>query len=296
MTMFPYPGTFLPPGGSGMGNVFFVHGFNGLNTNEGVDPAFPLQTITYALTLCVAGHNDYIIVLDAWSEDTPIVVNKSRVHIIGLGCYGVPLVTLTSNADSAIFQIDGDNGDFCEIAGFDLGGGNNHAGIEPSPGVATADLVYIHHCNFGSEYCGDTPQDGIGLYAVHGAKAWLIEKCKFFGASDTGGGQLTADGVVIAEGAKHEIKDCVFLGCPGVAINVTGQAIIIRNNEIALDADTAGAGITLGAGATRCLVSYNKAAFGEALAALNNPYVDNAGANANAWTANYDHETSGPPA
>jgi len=279
----------------GLGKVFYVHGFDGDDGNNGVDPSTPFKTITYALSQCVSGRNDYIIVLNGWSETTPIVVNKTRVHIIGMGCDGMPLVSLTSSQDSEIFQISGDAGDFCEIAGFDLGGGDNHAGIEPAAGGPTADLVYIHHCNFGSEYCGDTPQNGVWLPAGAGAKAWKIEKCKFMGTDGDTGGKLTASGVRIDEGAQHEVVDCLFSGCVAPSITIMGQAHVVRNNDIAMPADALGGGITIAVGSANCVVIGNRAAFGETAGALAKPYLDNCGANANIWTANYWHSTYTDP-
>ena len=283
----------------GLGRVFYVNGLDGNDTWNGIDPGTPFKTIAHALDQCEAGNNDYIIVFNHWSEDVPIVVNKTRVHIIGVGYPGRPMVILTAgDEDEPVFQISGSAGNFCEIAGFDIGGGNNHAGIEDVLAEA-ADFVYIHDCNFGSEYCGDTPQDGI-LLANFGARSWKIERCTFLGASDTGGGTLTRDGIrlVNANLFHNEIVNCLFMACPGIAINVDSGAVIIRHNHIVLDTNQQGAGITLGTLSARCLVSDNRAACGEdsAHAGSNaNPYEELAGLNSNAWTANYWNELLTPP-
>ena len=288
-----------PPG---LGQVFYVDGNTGNDDNNGIDPGTPFKTIAYALTLCnrganVKGWNDYIIVFNHWQETVPIVVNKKRVHIIGIGYPGRPMVVLNASIDQPIFQIWGDDGDFCEIAGFDLGGGANHAAIECGGAPNTPDFVYIHDCNFGSEYCNNTPLHGIWHGAGQGGRSWKIERCTFLGAADTGGGVLISDGIFIAGGnlAHTEIVDCLFMACPGIAINVESWGCIIRNNDIVLDADTQGAGITLGAGATKCLVSGNRAAYGQATAG-NSPYEDLAADDANAWIGNYHCETVIVPA
>ena len=281
---------FRPPA---LGRVFYVHGFTGLNTNNGIDPGTPFLTIAYALTQCANGRNDYIIVLNGWSEDTPIQVaaDKSRVHIIGMACDGMPAVSLTSNADSPIFEV---GGDFVEIAGFDLGGGDNHGGIEPLAGE-TSDMVYIHHCNFGSEYCGDTPLHGVFLPTglTQGAKGWRIKDCKFMGGTF---GLLTSSGVKIDEGASHEVCDNLFSACPAPAISILGFSIIVRNNDILVATDVAGGAITVLVGGALNYISNNRAAREEAAAGSLNPYLDNAlDAVTDAWVANYHAETLTAP-
>ncbi len=279
----------------GLGRVFYVHGLTGSNANNGVDPNTPFLTIAYALTQCADGRNDYIIVLDGWSEDTPIeiVADKSRVHIIGMACDGMPLVSLTSNADSPIFEV---GADFVEIAGFDLGGGDAHGGIEPLAGE-TADMVYIHHCNFGSEYCGDTPLHGVFLPTglTQGAKGWKISKCKFMG-DDTVQGTLTSSGVKIDEGAQHEVSDNLFHACPVPAISILGFGITVKNNDILMGTDAAGGAITVLIGGSMNFISNNRAAREELAAGSQNPYLDNAAdAVTDAWVANYHAETlTGP--
>lgn len=282
-----------PPG---IGKVFYVHGWTwgtpiGNDANNGIDPSTPFLTIRHALDQCVDLRNDYIIVLNHWSEITPIHVDKQRVHILGLAIDEMPVIAMTTDHNDPVFMIDGDLGSMCEIAGFDLGGGDAHGGIEPLFGGSTASSVYIHDCNFGSEFCGDTALYGIWLPPGSGAKAWKIVRCKFMGSGIAGGlGTLVGSGVRIDEGAHHEVKDCLFMGCVAPTILAEGHGLIIRNNDIAMPADAAGGGITIGATSLDCIISNNRASFGEALAGLFNPYLDNAAVNANVWIANYRNE------
>jgi len=280
----------------GLGRVFYTHIWDGDDDNNGIDPGTPFKTITYALTQCVSGRNDYIIVLEGWNEATPIIVNKTKVHIIGMSCDGMPLVAMTNTDDEEIFQISGDLGDYAEIAGFDLGGGDNHAGIEPAAGGPTADHVYIHHCNFGSEHCGDTPQHGIWLPAGAGARGWRIQKCKFMGVNANTGGKLTASGIVIAEGAHHEILDCLFELCVVPAISLFGHGHHVINNDFQVPTDSAGGAITVQVGGGRNLISNNRAAYQEAEAG-NIPYRDLcADEVTDSWVANYQNEAIVDPA
>jgi len=277
----------------GLGRVFYVNGVaGGSNNNNGIDPNTPFETITYAIGQCQANRNDFIIVLNAWSEATPIIINKHLTHIIGLGCDGMPIVTLTEDGDDDnIFEV---GADFVEIAGFDLGGGGTSAGISLD-GAGTWDMAYIHHCNFGSEYCGDTPLYGIDV--ILSAKTWKIDRCKFMGTG-IGGGQLTSNGIHVAPGVNHQISNCLFVGCvsASAAINADATALSILNNDFVLATDVAGGAITLAVATSRCIVSNNRAAFGDTEAGLANPYLDNAGADANAWVANYKNEILTAPA
>lgn len=283
-----------PPG---LGRVFYVHGFNGLDTNNGLDPGTPFRTIAYALLQCANGRNDYIIVLNHWHEAMPIQINITRVHIIGLGFPSLPQIAMSvDGVDTDIFEIMGNLGDMAEIAGFDLGGGVTHAGIEFG-GLGVADGVYIHDCNFGSPYCGDTPLYGIWSAGAGHGRSGLIERCTFMGAGDGGaGGTITGDGIR-HEMWQTEIRHNIFLGIPGVAIYQDGcNSVKIIENFIMVDADTQGAGITFGAGSDRNLIAGNRAAFRLAQGALTNPYLDIAAANRNAWVGNYWSEALAAPA
>ncbi len=90
-----------------LGRTFFVDGIGGNNTNSGTDPSDPVLTITYALSLCTADQNDYIIVLDCWQEAMPISVNIAQVHIIGWANFNpiAPYPTLNAAADTACLSI-----------------------------------------------------------------------------------------------------------------------------------------------------------------------------------------------
>ena len=272
-----------PPG---LGRVFYVRIWApGDDGNNGIDPSTPFSTITYALTKCEAGRNDYIIVLDSWNEATPIIVNKSNVHIIGLCNPGLPFVSLTTDGDDdPIFQLSGDDADFVEIAGFDIGGGNSHGGIEPL-GVAAADMAFIHHCNFGSEHCGDTALNGVLLGAALGARGWVITDCKFMGTDGVGGGTLIAHGVNIAAGVHHTVQRCLFLNCANPSLQLDGHACFILDNRFVIHAAADGAAITTGVASSLSMIDGNSAMLGGETAMANNPYLEG-NPDANNWGEN----------
>jgi len=275
-----------PPG---MGRVFFCDLFNGSDTNNGLSPDTPFSTIAYALTQCVARRGDYIYVIDGWNEATPISVNIARVHIIGIGAPNLPFVMMTEDGGGdAIFVMANTEADYAEIAGFDLGGGNASGGIEATVGGDATDRVWIHHCTFGSEHCGDTALNGILLSAAMTARGWLIEDCKFIGVNGVTGGTLTGSGIVIGGGVHHTVKNCEFELCVLPAIDLAGFANTIRNNVFSLPADAAPGGAirTAAAGVGNCLIDGNCAMEGAETAMAQNPFLEQS-ADANHWGRNY---------
>lgn len=262
------------------GHIFFVDGFTGSNGNSGTDPANPFLTITYALTQCVNNRDDYIFVLDCWNADAgAIAVNKNRVHIIGIGNGLAPAPMLAATGDTNIFTVPGD---YCEIAGFCLGGGASSAGIECSGALN----LWVHNCEFGNADNGDTPAYGI-LCTQGTVNAYmLIENCVFLGSGGTSQGKISGDGIrAIGTNICRStiIRNNIFGQIPGIAINMTNMyGGFILNNQIALDANTSGAGITL-SGSTGCLIDGNHASYGKTDATA--PFVDSGVANC--WVLNY---------
>lgn len=274
--------------GSGLGNVFYVDGVNGNDLWDGLTPGTPFATITHALTQCVADNDDYIIVLEHWQE--VVAINVTRVHIIGVPANpNHSFVQMNAAADTAIFTVTADSNN-CEIAGFSFGGGATHAAIENVGGTPMG--LYIHHCQFGHSFAGNTPQDGI-LIDLNATNI-RIENCTFYG--NLAGGTLTRDGIRWAgagDPLNGAIEDNHFLACPGVGINFVSVAagtggIIINDNRFACGADVQGSAITLAATCAGFLVAENKALYGDLTAAMaNNPYLDQAAAFSNHWMANH---------
>lgn len=278
----------------GAGNVFWVDGINGLNTNVGTRPDQPFQTITYALTQCVNDHNDYIMVLDCWQQEPawPITVNVTRVHIIGLpgsaNGYNGGYPAMQPTDDNPIFLVDAD-GRYSEIAGFNLSGGATSGCIHLGQAIG----VWIHDCIFGSDLAGGAPQDGIRFTAGN-AEIALIEKCRFIGDSGHAKGVISRDGIYQPAGGGSRclnamIRDNHFLGLANIAIELLfGEGTEILDNVFSLPGDVQGAAITLGVATEGCLASGNKALYGDVTGAMaNNPYLDSAPAFANHWMANF---------
>jgi len=284
----------------GAGNVFWVDSVNGNDGNSGIRPDQAFATIIFALTQCVANNNDYIMVIEDWQEAATITVNVDRVHIIGLANYLRPnsnnlFVALNSvTNDFPIFTV-GSLCAYCEIAGFMIGGGAGHAGIENPAGEGTPSSLHIHNCVFGHSFSGNTPQDGIFIDV--NATNIRIEHNVFLGIPG-GKGLLTRDGIRWDAGGdplNGNIENNQFKGLPGRAMNfiavadATGGITIKDNVVVCKEAYAVGDAVHLGATCRGFMVEGNKAMYGQLTAGMaNNPYQDNAiVAPFNSWAHNY---------
>jgi len=262
----------------GAGKVIFVDGISGADSNPPDDPAKPLKTIAYALGLCRNDKDDYIVVLDCYQQEAswPIVVDKSRVHIIGLDVGNGKFPRMAPPGDTAVFQV-GDKGYF-EIAGFSLGAGAAHACIEVEAGGVEARGI-LHDLWLGWTESG---QDGILVPDNTDAPELEIAD-SFFGSG------LTRDGVRLAgNSTRGIIRRNLFNKVGGIGINALKAGSDIRAilSNVFRCADAAdGEAITLAAGVGNAVIDDNRAAEG-AVAMTNNPYRDLSGS-LNAWGANY---------
>lgn len=176
------------------GFIFFVNHFTGLNTNDGLTPQTQFQTITYALTQCVAGRDDYIVCTDVWDAEPafPVDIAIPRVHILGLSNPELPQPWCTMNGGGAasVFHFLA-AADDSEISGFQCinpGG----AGIQ----LDAVPALWIHDMGFGET---GAIQDGI-LGLVNDAPSFSqIERCRF-------GWQLTRDGIRLPSPTKTVIR------------------------------------------------------------------------------------------
>ena len=258
-----------------IGDIFFVDAFAGLNTYDGLSRSSPVQTIAYALDQCVDDHDDYIICMDTWQQDTfPINVNKSRVHILGAGHWGGMYPRMAPTEDTAIFTISTKG--YIEIGNFSLGAGATHASIEFISATSEG-RSWLHDVWFGHT---ETGQDGIKS-TIGESPEHLIERCVF-------GKLLTRDGIRLeAVSTRTIIRENLFRLVPGVGIDVVAintDLGAILDNRFSLEAQAAqGAAITIAAGAVGCMVDGNKAMEAGA-ATTNNPYED---AGACDWGVNW---------
>ena len=271
--------------GANQGDVYYIDGA-GPDTNDGRTPTTPLASFEAALALCTNDRNDTIVVLDYWAAGTeswPIVADKSMVSIFGVPLGGALWPQVNPPGDTAAFSITAAG---VEISHLSVNGGATHGAIEIGAAVWGTE---IHHCWFGE---AGTAQDGIRDVATFDAVYLKIYGCRF-------GAGLTRDGVRIDHNATRGIIGVPgleanwFRGVGGIAINCNaqfGQGGIF-DNRISMLADTAGGAITIAGTNSGIHIDGNSATFGETAAAHNNPYLDNAGADANEWGYNRWSET-----
>lgn len=275
----------------------------GSDSYDGLDPNYPLATITRALALCTAGNGDYIFCLDGYDNDeATITVAKSNVHIIGLGNANIraPFVWLKVGA-LAVFTLQGGDAANVEIAGFTLGADSTHPCITTSAGTST-NLIYghIHHCGFAAS--GDASfvaRDGILCGDNAGLDGCVIED-NFFGE------QLTRDGIRFANFYWGLIRNNIFRMTSYKGIYQTGSGALhgtpdIISNKFAqkMPALDKGSAIYI-TDSTGGFIDDNHAAENADGTCDNNPYVDlsngTADTTVNAWGVNWVGYAVGVPA
>jgi len=257
--------------GAALGGIFYVDGCAGSDDNTGLDPLQPKLTIAAALAMCVNDHNDTIVVLDYYDleSDLAVTINKSKVTIIGAegGCTDRSWTCIHATADTACFIVAAND---VRIHNFYFDAGPAHAGVEFSGAKCR---LGIFDCWFGT--------GAYGIMSVPGGVGFSLEiaRCMFCQA-------LTAQGIYINDDpAFIFVHDNFFDESQGVCIEVVqgGGGRICDNTMSCLDAQ--GAGITLGASVTRCLVARNCAQNGDAVMGAV-PFLDNAAGDVNHWVGN----------
>jgi hypothetical protein len=285
------------------GNTFFVDPDNAYasDANAGTDPDRPLSTIQAGIDLCSDFNQDYVFVLRRLTTDitttTPILMGAHAMHLIAVSNgnpQGALIRLVHTNATDNVLEFPQDEGFHCEIAGFGFAGGATTKGgiaVTGSGGGTTG--VWIHHCNFGGILTKGTPDYGIFSESGGEFQASTIEDCTFYGSGNNAKGLIAVNGIslVPASGSaanKHLIiRNNIFMGIPGIAISIDkSSGVMILDNKMSLDADTAGAAVTLGSGCLGCYVNGNHADFGDT-ANTTTYYVDSAAGDANSWGLNY---------
>lgn len=286
------------------GNVFYVDGRDGYGNDEksGKNPEEPMLTLTAALARCTNDNNDFIFVKDYWQptgETWPISINKNRVHIIGLANPGpLPYPAIHPTGDTAAFQLTS-SGQYCEIAQLTVGGGNSHGGVDAG-NEGQVDGMWIHDILFGHSWFG-TPLCGI-YFPTGGSRGGYgnrIERCRFLGDLNVGGGAITGDGIYDENAAQTlydlDILDCTFLGTT-IGINLAkasgGQ---IMNNVFTISDGADGEAITLQAGCAGGMIVTDNRAGNLATDPTNNPFRDLGGTKSH-WGLNYKGVTATLPA
>ena len=262
----------------GVANVYYVNGVTwsngfaaGNDGNDGLSIDKPLHTITKALSLCTNEGNDAIILLDYWAatgETFPVSINKSVVHILGVGGHPLYPWVQVYSAAAACFDIVADQVKI-ENIGF-------------TPVSTSACLTFddnkkgawIKGCLFNSGV------SGIKLLSSDVAFGLAITDCIFVSALSVGGIDIDDDP------AFTYIAGNYFDRLTGDCINITsGSFGVIKDNHFSLKSNGEGLAITLGASCARWHVTNNYATYGEAT--TTSPYDDAGTSTTNGWGLNY---------
>lgn len=276
-----------------VGQTFYVGGLNASNNNTGKNYGNPLLTMAAALALCVDQNHDYIFVLDYWrpsGETWPIPITKDHIHIIGVGGQpGLPWPAVHPSTDVAAFQLYS-SGQYGEIAGLTIGGGNSHGGIDWQ-NEGQVDGFWIHHNIFGHQWFG-TPKSAIlqPAAASRGGYGCVIEDNVIMGDLANCGGGITGNGIDMLGAVMSydlTIRRNRLMGC---AININlikvTNGMILDNRGICADS-VDGELVSLLAACRGCMVDGNRAMNGGDAAMTKEPYRDVAATNKNHWGVNY---------
>lgn len=209
-----------------LGRVLFVDQVNGLDTNNGIDPGTPFQTITEALTHCLADRGDYIYVLvtaDGSEALYPVDIDVAQVHVIGVGRHApMPLQPINGGGNDCFhLSVDG-----VEVAGFGF-----HTTAASARGITTVALMscWIHHCAFATSAQGDGLISGIGQQGQQ-IPWWLVEDNIFGSGNNTAVG--VTDHCIDADSVGAMIRKNIFYCNPSgdqpciICTNVEIGAII----------------------------------------------------------------------
>lgn len=262
----------------GAGKVFFVNGFSGSDGYPGDDPEKPLATVTRAHALCVAERGDYILVIRGGADTHPIVIDKARVHLIGV-TGKAPQTYAGWTAAEGPLQIAANQ---VEVAGLTFQADATHPGIEFT---AFSWGAWIHHCSFGTVM---PTQDGI-LADVdqEGPVGGLIEDCVF-------GRSIARDGIRLWAPTRAVIRNNIFriTGAGGIGIHICGpgQFGAILGNVFAGIGGANGEAIRIDNALTvNGLVAGNRAGNLKGVDyGANVPFLDGG---TNHWTDNYQNNT-----
>lgn len=261
-----------------IGSVFYQDGTNGLDTNPGTLEA-PVLTLTYALSLCTGGANDYIFSLgnpgDGGEAAWPIDINVSKVHIIGTPTQASPSPLFDAPADTDCFTLSASN---VEIAGLEMSAGATAACIASSGTIWKAN---IHHNWFATQ---GGARDGIHQEGAVDCPHWYVWR-NVFGNPDVG---ITRDAIRVDQNMTRSFfRDNFFhVTSGGLGIHFqglcTGNMVVLDNR---FNCPDAGAGEAITLSATAIIFADGNVAGQGKVAMANNPYVDTNGTGN--WGVNY---------
>lgn len=267
------------------GDVFYVTDAarGGDNANNGLSPATPFLTITYALTQLTGLRDSYIFVQRTTlaSETWPITISQSYLHLIGTPDQASPTpgIAPQDNNHGIVLAAGG-----IEIAGFLFydTAANQNACIY----CGTAQWMnHIHHNYFAWS------SEAYDCIRLENAPVQTSIHDNYFGLHgfDRYGIYFSSGRINIERNVFH-VEGRIVSGTCGIYGSSDFGGVIKDNVFRCLD-DAQGEAITVGG--TGLLVTGNYAMEGSNAAMANNPFQEDG---TNHWGLNYDNQTARLPA
>ncbi len=295
----------LPPT---LGKIFFVgHGEDSFVKNllhefptdsDGVPRVYLTTTsaatdelaIQAALDACVAGRNDYVIVLasnDDYDLAAAITMSKRDVHLIGMDYLFNKLETGSNSAtkihqygDFDIITLTGGN---CEIAGFYFKNAVNQGTVMVTGGAA--DFSHIHHNHFSMNA---TTTSGVAQVdmASSSSSFQVVERNTFA----TNSSNLTFDSLINIGSSNtwaRVLKNHFIIGDGCTVTSVIRNLAykgVVNDNDIQAANGGGGATSTI----TNCITIGGGSASGNRMAVVNTTTTDLSGGGTYSFVENYN--------
>jgi hypothetical protein len=267
-----------------VGNVFYVHGASGADTNDGLTPGTPFLTITHAVDQCVDWQDDYIFVLSypnmAAGETFPIALDTHKVHLIGTTKQASPSPGIWNNAGHCI-KITAHN---VEVAGFVFAAEAASDCIQ-----VTGDQwqVHIHH-NYFAWTAG-----ALNCISLEGSPVNTSIHDNYFGLHGYTGYAIGAGlvGRINIERNVIFVQGRINTGANGIILTTDFGGVITDNYIVCPDANP---GEAIQLSGPNFMVTNNRAMSGRAANMTNIPYNDVT--DQSHWGLNYDNQTARLPA
>lgn len=206
--------------------VFFVDPANGSNSNSGLDPAHPLDTVSNAHGRCVAGRNDVVMLIGDGSttgtsrEDAAVTWSKNSTHLIGVGS---PVKgwnrarlapTATTTAFANFFTLSASGCIFANIAMFH---GFNTGTTSQICLTVTGHRNYFYRCHIaGAGDAESANSTGSASLKLNDADENLFEECTI-GINTQSRTAAMSEVIITGQSQRNKFIRCDFETFAGTA-------------------------------------------------------------------------------
>lgn len=186
-----------------LGTTVSAAGIYGADGNDGQSTAYPVATITQAVTMCVAGRGDVIYALPGHAQTLSTTVlaalSKSGISLIGLGD-GDQRPTFTLGHASAVMTLSaaGVSVENCIFV-------NGVASQTTQMTVSAAGCI-VRKCEFRLSNSGATTHSATAITTTAAANRLLVEDCVIRGEVFSAGAAVYTNGITIVGGTGIVIR------------------------------------------------------------------------------------------